>query len=54
MEAHEEEKWEFYHKGARFLDFPQGLWPMGNVETSLTEEEEAEVSRVKEIAAVET
>jgi hypothetical protein len=53
MEAHEEEKWEFYHKGAHFLDSPQGLWHMGNVETSLTEEEEAEVRRVKEIAAVE-
>jgi hypothetical protein len=52
MEAHKE-KWEFYHKGAHFLDLPQGLWSMGNVETSLTEEEEVEVRRVKEIAAVE-
>jgi hypothetical protein len=53
IEAHKEEKWKFYHEGPPFLKDPQGLWPSETVDSSLTNEEEAELKNMKESAAVE-
>jgi hypothetical protein len=53
IEAHKEEKWEFYHNGSSFLKKAQNLWPSGNGDFSLTDEEEAEVKEVMECAAVQ-
>jgi hypothetical protein len=53
IEAHEEEKWEFYHHGLSFLKKSQNLWPSGNGDFSMTDEEEAEVKQVKKCAAVQ-